>query len=383
MANSLEFEAVVKGFGSVKALDHISFSIKKGEFFSLLGPSGCGKTTLLRLVAGFEKPDSGRILLNGKEITDLPANQRPINTVFQSYALFPHLNVWDNIAFGLRIAKRSKAYIKKEVEAMLALIQMEELAYKKPDHISGGQKQRVAIARALVNRPTVLLLDEPLAALDLKLRQRMLLELDLIHDEVGTTFLYVTHDQSEAMAVSDRIAILNRGKLEQIGRPIELYEAPKSSFVAAFIGDTNFLDGWVAEQKLKEYSLLSIKEFPQVLCFNDKKLSVGDPVHMSIRPEKIHISSDKPTDKPLVNCMQGVIEEIIYQGDHTKFGVRVGTHRIIVFQQHSRFLLDEKPMTWNDKVWLWWHADDGFILERYEVIKEEESEISSLKQELV
>ncbi len=379
MPDSLEFECVRKGFGSVKALDEISFSIKKGEFFSLLGPSGCGKTTLLRLVAGFEKPDSGRILLDGQDITNVPANQRPINTVFQSYALFPHLTVWDNIAFGLRIAKHSKEYIKKEVESMLALIQMEDHAYKKPDYISGGQKQRVAIARALVNRPRVLLLDEPLAALDLKLRQRMLLELDLIHDEVGITFLYVTHDQNEAMAVSDRIAILNRGKLEQIGRPIELYEAPQSSFVAAFIGDTNFLDGWVAEQQLKEYSLLSIEDFPQVLCFNDKKLSVSDPVHMSIRPEKIHISREKPADKPLINSMPGIIEDIIYQGDHTKFGVRVGGHRMTVFQQHSRFLLDESPITWNDKVWLWWHADDGFILERYQVIKNNEAEITSEK----
>lgn len=377
MSDSLEFDNVIKGFGPIKALDGVSFSIKKGEFFSLLGPSGCGKTTLLRLIAGFETADAGRILLDGQDITNLPANQRPINTVFQSYALFPHLTVWDNIAFGLRIAKHSKEYIKKEVESMLALIQMEEHAYKKPDYISGGQKQRVAIARALVNRPRVLLLDEPLAALDLKLRQRMLLELDLIHDEVGITFVYVTHDQTEAMAVSDRIAILNRGKLEQIGRPIELYEAPQSSFVAAFIGDTNFLDGWVAEQQLKEYSLLSIENFPQVLCFNDKQLSVGDPVHMSIRPEKIHISREKPTVKPLINSMLGVVEDIIYQGDHTKFGVRVGEHRMTVFQQHSRFLLDESPITWNDKVWLWWHADDGFILERYQVIKENETHISS------
>lgn len=366
MSDSLEFDKVTKGFGSIRALNEVSFSIKRGEFFSLLGPSGCGKTTLLRLVAGFERLDSGRILLDGQDITNLPANQRPINTVFQSYALFPHLTVWDNIAFGLRIAKQSSAYIKKEVENMLALIQMEEHAYKKPDYISGGQKQRVAIARALINRPRVLLLDEPLAALDLKLRQRMLLELDLIHDEVGITFLYVTHDQNEAMAVSDRIAILHKGKLEQIGTPIELYEAPNSSFVAAFIGDTNFLDGWVAEQQLKEYSLLSIEDFPPILCFNDKQLSVGDPVHISIRPEKIHISREKPVSKSLINCLPGLVEDIIYHGDHTKFGVRVGGHRMTVFQQHSRFLLDENPITWNDRVWIWWHADDGFILERYQ-----------------
>jgi spermidine/putrescine transport system ATP-binding protein len=370
MSDSLEFDKVSKGFGAVKALNEVSFSIKRGEFFSLLGPSGCGKTTLLRLVAGFEKADRGRILLDGRDITDLPANKRPVNTVFQSYALFPHLTVWENIAFGLRIARQPHAYIKKEVESMLALIQMEEHAYKKPEHISGGQKQRVAIARALINRPRVLLLDEPLAALDLKLRQRMLLELDLIHDEVGITFLYVTHDQNEAMAVSDRIAILHKGKLEQIGTPIELYEAPRSSFVAAFIGDTNFLDGWVAEQQMKEYSLLSIEDFPSILCFNDKQLSVGDPVHISVRPEKIHISREKPETKPLLNILPGVVEDIIYHGDHTKLGVRVGGHRMTIFQQHSRFLLDEKPITWNDKVWIWWHADDGFILERYQATDE-------------
>ncbi len=194
----------------------------------------------------------------------------------------------------------------------------------------------------------------------------MLLELDLIHDEVGITFLYVTHDQNEAMAVSDRIAILHKGKLEQIGTPVQLYEAPNSSFVAAFIGDTNFLDGWVAEQQLKEYSLLSIENFPPVLCFNDKQLSVGDPVHISIRPEKIHISREKPQSKSLINCLPGIVEDIIYHGDHTKFGVRVEGHRMTVFQQHSRFLLDQNPITWNDKVWIWWHADDGFILERYQ-----------------
>lgn len=371
MADSLVFDRVSKGFGAVRALNEVSFSIKKGEFFSLLGPSGCGKTSLLRLVAGFERPESGHILLDGQDITNLPPNKRPINTVFQNYALFPHLTVWDNIAFGLRIAKHSPEYIKKEVEGMLALIQMEEHAYKKTDHISGGQKQRVAIARALVNRPSVLLLDEPLAALDLKLRQRMLLELDLIHDEVGITFLYVTHDQNEAMAVSDRIAILNKGKLEQIGSPIELYEAPKSSFVAAFIGDTNFLDGWVTKKESREYSLLGFEDFPDILCFNDKPIFVDDAVHISIRPEKIHISHDQPEPKPRLNIFPGVVEDIIYHGDHTKFGVRVMGHRLTILQQHSRFLLDEKPITWHDKVWIWWHADDGFMLERFQKSVEE------------
>ncbi len=379
MVDSIVFENVSKKYGSHQVLNQVSFSVKKGEFFSLLGPSGCGKTTLLRIVAGFERPDEGRVLIDGQDITHLPANQRPVNTVFQNYALFPHLTVWENIAFGLRIAKRSPNDIKNEVERMLHLIQMEDQAYKRPDQISGGQKQRVAIARALVNKPRVLLLDEPLAALDLKLRQKMLLELDLIHDEVGITFLFVTHDQTEAMAVSDRIAVFHQGKVEQIGTPVELYESPKSSFVAAFIGDTNFLDGRVAEKLEKEYSQLVVEDFPKVLCFNDKQLSVGDFVHLSIRPEKIHISSEKPSANPRHNVLPAVVEDIVYKGDHTKFWVRVEGYLIAVLQQHSRFLLDEKPIKWGDRVWIWWHADDGFMLERYSESDESMTEIPSEK----
>lgn len=365
MADSLEFVGISKEFGNVKALNDVTFSVRKGEFFSLLGPSGCGKTSLLRLVAGFERPDKGKILLDGQDITNIPPNRRPVNTVFQNYALFPHLSIWENIAFGLRVANRSQKEIEFEVERMLQLIQLTDLAYKMPDQISGGQKQRVAIARALINKPRVLLLDEPLAALDLKLRQKMLLELDLIHDEVGITFLFVTHDQTEAMAVSDRIAVLHKGRVEQIGTPIELYEAPKSSFVAAFIGDTNFLDGHVSEKVSNEYSLLKLDNFPNVLCFNDKQLNVGDAVHLSVRPEKMHISREMPSPNPRHNLLPGVVEDVVYKGDHTNFWVRVEGHRIAVIQQHSRFLLDERPIRWNDKVWIWWHADDGFMLERY------------------
>jgi spermidine/putrescine transport system ATP-binding protein len=363
MAESVVFEGITKKFGKSHALSSVSFSIHKGEFFSILGPSGCGKTTLLRILAGFEQPDSGKIILDGKDITHLPPNKRPVNTVFQNYALFPHLTIWENIAFGLRIAQRSEKDIKGEVARMLDLIQMSDHAQKKPDQISGGQKQRVAIARALVNHPQVLLLDEPLAALDLKLRQKMLLDLDQIHDEVGITFVFITHDQTEAMAVSDRIAVLDKGRLEQIGTPMEIYEAPKSSFVADFIGDTNFLDGIVSEIQ-KDYSLLSIDNFSKVLCFNDKQLAVGDLVHLSIRPEKIHISRERPPLHSQHNQVQGVVDDVVYKGDHTHFGVRVGSYKISVTQQHSRFLLDEHPIRWKDNVWIWWHADDGYMLER-------------------
>lgn len=377
MTDSIIFENVSKRYGNVQALDNVSFAVKKGQFFSLLGPSGCGKTTLLRIVAGFEKPDSGRVLLDGIDITDLPPNKRPVNTVFQNYALFPHLTVFENIAFGLRVAKRPVLEINSEVERMLQLIQMEDQAHKKPNQISGGQKQRVAIARALINHPRVLLLDEPLAALDLKLRQKMLLELDSIHDEVGITFLFVTHDQTEAMAVSDQIAVFRHGKIEQIGSPMELYESPKSSFVAAFIGDTNFLDGKVVEKVDHEYIRLTLDGFPDVLCFNDKQLNVNDLVHLSIRPEKIHISTEKPILSRSQNSYQAVVEDIVYKGDHTKFWVRIGEWRIAVSEQHSRFLLDQKTITWNDPVWIYWHADDGFMLERYSEKDENLTEIPS------
>lgn len=365
VAGSVIFENISKSFGDVVAVDTVSFEIEIGQFFSILGPSGCGKTTLLRLIAGFERPDSGRILIDGQDITGLPPNQRPVNTVFQQYALFPHLSVWENIAFGLRVAKRSEQEIKSEVSKMLKLIQLEHCSHKKPDEISGGQKQRVAIARALINKPRVLLLDEPLAALDLKLRQKMLLDLDLIHDEVGITFIFITHDQTEAMAVSDRIAVLHHGKVEQIGTPIQLYESPKSSFVAAFIGDTNFFDGRVVSKIQNDYSSLEMENFPNIVCYNDKQISVGELVHLSIRPEKIRISREKPAEKSTINIFSGVIEDVVYKGDHTKYWVRVEGQRIGVTQQHSRFLLDEKPLSWNDVVWISWHADDGFMLEKY------------------
>lgn len=364
MKNEVIFNSITKHFNQTEALSNVSFSIKEGEFFSILGPSGCGKTTLLRILAGFETPDRGSILLGKKDITNLPTNKRPVNTVFQNYALFPHLTLRENIAFGLRIKKHPEAEIQAEVDKMLELIQMAPHGHKYPHQISGGQKQRVAIARALINKPKVLLLDEPLAALDLKLRQKMLIDLDIIHDEVGITFVFVTHDQEEAMAVSDRIAVLNDGKLEQIGTPSEIYETPKSRFVAHFIGDTNFFDGTVEEVVEKEYSVLHFDDFPPVKCYHDLPLNQGDLVHLSVRPEKIQVSKQKPKESGMYNCMKGTIDDKIYKGDHTHFGVKVGNRKISVTKQHNRFLLDQVQLNWEDEVWISWHANDGFIFER-------------------
>ena len=365
MSDFLVFENVSKRFGPTRAVEKVSISVKRGEFFSLLGPSGCGKTTLLRILAGFEQPDSGRVLLEGEDITTLPPHKRKVNTIFQNYALFPHLTVRENISFGLKIAKLPKKTIDAEVGRMLQLIQMEDQASKRPDQISGGQKQRVAIARALINKPRVLLLDEPLAALDLKLRQRMLIELDLIHDEVGITFLYVTHDQGEAMSLSDRIAVMDKGSIEQVGMPAEIYESPRSSFVAAFIGDTNFFEGELTDLLDDDYGWMKIRGFPDVLCFNDKQIGKGNPAFLSVRPEKFNIFREEPSVDGRHNKMQAHVEDMIYLGTHTKYWVRIQEHRLAVFRQHSRFLLDEKPIRWNEDVWITWHADDGFMLERY------------------
>ncbi len=361
----LQFDGVSKRFGDVQVLQNVSLSIEQGEIFSLLGPSGCGKTTLLRLLAGLERLDAGRIILNGRDISDLSANRRPVNTVFQSYALFPHMSVRENIAFGLKVARRPGSEIVREVDRMLDLIQMADHADKRPHQISGGQKQRVAIARALVNRPQVLLLDEPLAALDLKLRQRMLIELDNIHDEVGITFVFVTHDQHEAMSLSDRIAVMNAGKIEQIGTPAQIYETPESSFTAAFIGDTNFFDGQVTESLGAEYSRVQIDGLPDVLVFNDRPRAIGDAVHLSVRPEKISIHRERPADAEGLNLVQGLVENKVYLGSTTRYWLRCGEWQISALMPHRHFLLDETPPTWGDEVWLSWHADDGFMLQRY------------------
>jgi spermidine/putrescine transport system ATP-binding protein len=274
------------------------------------------------------------------------------------------MTIWDNIAFSLRLAKMPKAEIEETVDAMLEMIQMGDHAWKYPSMLSGGQKQRVAIARALVDRPQVLLLDEPLAALDLKLRQHMPLELDTIHDQVGITFMYVTHDQGEAMSLSDRIAVMNRGHVEQLDTAAKIYEAPKSAFVASFIGDTNFFEGEIVSED-GDYCNISVPGFASVCAFNDRKLSVGQKMHLSVRPEKIRVTFAPPSPEKgaRINVFESKVMDIIYQGVYTKYWLKSGDKRIQALKPHSRFLLDEETITWNDKVYIWWHPDDGYMVE--------------------
>ena len=378
MQGTLRFENITKRFGGFTAVDGVTLEIPQGATFSLLGPSGCGKTTLLRMAAGFERPDKGRVLLDGNDITDLPPEKRPLNTVFQNYALFPHLTVRENIAFGLRVTRRPAAEIERSVARMIDLVDLGAHVSKKPHLLSGGQKQRVGIARALAMQPKVLLLDEPLAALDLKMRQRLLVELDAIHDEVGITFLYVTHDQGEAMSISDHIAVMNKGRIEQIGKPAEIYETPRTSFVAAFIGDTNFLEGRVTGALGERFSRAEIPGLGPVIIDNDKPVRPGDRIHLSLRPEKLIVTREKPAAGEWDNILPGTVEDVIYFGSHTRYWVRSGEYRLCAEQQHRTFLLDELPPKWGDNVWLRWHANDGFLLEQY---REEDEELLTLPEE--
>jgi spermidine/putrescine transport system ATP-binding protein len=361
---------VSKFFDGFRALNNVSLEIKKGEFFSLLGPSGCGKTTLLRIIAGFESPDAGIVTIDGSDVLPLPPNRRPANTIFQNYALFPHLTVYENVAFPLRIRKTGKSELEAKVQEYLRLVQLEAHANKKPSQLSGGQKQRVAIARALINEPRVLLLDEPLSALDAKLRQHMLIELDQIHDKIGITFIYVTHDQQEALSVSDRIAVMNQGDVLQVGTPHDIYESPATDFVAKFIGETNMVDGTVLsvtplENAKGEHMVeLDVPGLALIKVTTVDDLQPGQTVSFTIRPEKVLISKEKPAiARGDINLFQGVVEEPIYSGFQTKFYVKVKEQFLIrVIKQHAKYSDEGPDIVWKDSVYLSWSAHDGYIV---------------------
>lgn len=296
---AVRFSQVSRHFGEVKAVDDVSLELYDGEFFSMLGPSGSGKTTCLRLIAGFEQPSAGEITLHGRSVVGVPPYERDVNTVFQDYALFPHMNVGDNVGYGLMIKRVPKRERQERVREMLELVRLPGLADRKPSQLSGGQRQRVALARALINHPSVLLLDEPLGALDLKLRQQMQIELKSIQQRVGITFVYVTHDQEEALTMSDRLAVFNQGKIEQLGTPAEVYERPQTEFVAGFVGVSNIVRGDAA-----------------------RKIT-GEPVPFSIRPEKIRLCPPDTPTTPDMYCEEGMIRDVVYLGMYTRYLVEL------------------------------------------------------------
>ena len=377
IGSDVVIKGVSKSFGNFGVLHDIDLAIHKGEFFSLLGPSGCGKTTLLRIIAGFETPDYGVVTFDGTDVLPFPPDKRQANTVFQSYALFPHLTVFENVAFSLRLKKLANSEVNARVGDYLKLVQLEGHAQKKPSQLSGGQKQRVAIARALINEPSVLLLDEPLSALDAKLRQHMLIELDTIHDKIGITFIYVTHDQQEALSVSDRIAVMNLGNILQVGTPHDIYESPATDFVARFIGETNLFEGTVATvrklgplelpqgQTEDEYMTeLDIDGLGRIKVTTVDEVKSGQKVSFTIRPEKIVISKEKPATKRAdINLFMGMVDEPIYSGFQTKFYVILeGNTLIRVIKQHAKYSDEGPDIIWKDQVYLSWSADDGYIV---------------------
>jgi spermidine/putrescine transport system ATP-binding protein len=325
---AIALEGVSKGFGETRAVQDVTVAIGEGEFFSLLGPSGCGKTTTLRMIAGFEVPDEGRIVLQGDDVTSVSANHRKVNMVFQQYALFPHMTIYDNVAFGLKVKRVPRREHSERVHEMLRVVELEGLDRRRTRQLSGGQQQRVALARALVNRPAALLLDEPLGALDVKLRRQMQFELKRIQAELGTTFVYVTHDQEEALAMSDRIAVMNGGRVEQIGSPREIYECPATAFVADFIGSLNALDIEVGEL-VGSYAVARIGEHERVVVPVGSTVCVGDSVRIAVRPERIRMGAPNGLASDGGSRLDGTIAEIVYLGMYTQFHVDTRLGRVI------------------------------------------------------
>lgn len=356
----IQFKNVRKDFGDFTAIRDLTLDIYTREFFALLGPSGCGKTTLMRMLAGFETPTSGVISLAGQDIANIPPHSRPVNMMFQSYALFPHLSVWDNIAFGLRREGRDKPFIQARVEEMLRLTRLTKFASRKPHQISGGQRQRVALARSLAKAPKLLLLDEPLGALDKKLRQETQFELMDIQEKTGTTFVIVTHDQEEAMTVASRIAVMDEGELIQVDTPAEIYERPNSVYVADFIGDVILIEGKAENQG--ENTLVHFAEGqPPIIGTTEKSFSSGQTVHFAIRPEKVGISAERPADA--ANALKGKIIDIAYLGNLSTYHVQLENGQMVKAQTANTRRLALRGFTWEDEVWISFTSTAGVLLE--------------------
>ncbi|MGB3245106.1 MAG: ABC transporter ATP-binding protein [Sulfitobacter sp.] len=358
----IRFQNVTKKFGEFVAIDDLTLDIYAQEFFALLGPSGCGKTTIMRMLAGFEALSSGRIELAGSDIGRVPPNKRAVNMMFQSYALFPHLSVWENIAFGLKRDRKTKPEIDARVDEMLKLTRLEKFARRKPHQLSGGQRQRVALARSLAKAPKLLLLDEPLGALDKKLRQETQFELMDIQETTGTTFVIVTHDQEEAMTVASRVAVMDEGRIIQVATPEVIYELPNSVYVADFIGDVNILEGTVTPSGEDQYDLTWQAGHPPVTARSDMGLTNGQTAHLAIRPEKIGISIDKPADA--ANALQGKVLDIAYLGNLSTYHVELPGGHVVKAQTANTRRIARRDITWEDPVWVSWSATAGVLLER-------------------
>jgi putrescine transport system ATP-binding protein len=356
----IRLENVSKDFDGVPAVDSVSLSVYQGEFFSLLGGSGCGKTTLLRMLAGFEKPTSGKIYIDGIDMSDRPPYQRPVNMMFQSYALFPHMTVEQNVAFGLRQENTPPKELKERVKDVLELVHMTPYIKRKPHQLSGGQRQRVALARSLVKQPKLLLLDEPLAALDRKLREQTQFELVNIQERVGITFIMVTHDQEEAMTMSTRMTVMQNGRLSQVGTPTQLYEFPNSLYVADFIGAINVFEGLVVEDEHDHVLVQSPQAGCDLYISHSASAPVGSQVNVAIRPEKIMVST-APIESER-NCTKGIIREIAYLGDVSIYHVELISGKRIMATLPNLVRLSEHPVNWDDEVYLYWRAENGIIL---------------------